>query len=419
MSFYRSDGLLTEASTEPQIPDQYTYRDIADPYSCTLDVWTSVSGYRKLQEALSPILKGLDPTFKFVCVQQHKCSRPPVYMPCGGPATYRDNGPINRAAGISKQLATPALAVVLFLREGGPLSAEDVWQKLQCPPWQFHHKIELSNVRRMPKVGCMAQQQYYSLGSTPSSVPLWSVNSVHYGNEHLRFTVFTKSHKQMVDFYRMLSGREVDCRKTHFALFELYTQPGLDVQLGLKHSPSLDPRPTTSAFLHFKVKSLKAIAPLLYHSCTALSDGMYITKDPDGNGVILEEEYRGETVAGALSRSSLASKASSSMYCGSGCHGNSDRGPYRYSFHNNSGCKTKNVICSNQESVHCNVSNSSYVNGSHSNSKHIGSTQCTSNQSNRSRSSLDSEHFSPMGASWDVSTGDITDGSCQVEEIIV
>ncbi len=184
------------------------------------------------------------------------------------------------------QLSVPSIAIVLFVHEKHISPYE---KYLQFPPWKFHHKIELANTNRQ-HIQSMAKQEYYHLGA---GLPLWAVCPVHFGNQHLRFTFFTRNYEKMVQFYQLVTGRNMSYVKKHFCLFDLCSKNGTetDIQLAFKYTPSLQPMPLDKTILHIKLKSaMKYLEPLLPCKPQKLSTpGCYLIYDPDGNKLVLEE----------------------------------------------------------------------------------------------------------------------------------
>ncbi|KAI8493530.1 hypothetical protein Bbelb_289270 [Branchiostoma belcheri] len=240
--------------------------DVQDPFGCRLQLFASDAGkalwYRR---ALRPLLAWMDPAFQLVCISQHKPDWPSLEKTDGN---------------------TQAISVVLLLREdsGGDLSATSARECLHRPPWRFHHRLELV---RTTNASCIAKQEFFDLGSR---LPLWCVEPLHCGNEIFRFNLVVRNFSAMVDFYTRLTRKKAVCSRPGFCLFTLYTQPGLDIQLALKHSEYLTPYPTSKAMLKFATESVAKMADLKPYK---IGDD-FLVKDPDGNPVLLDIKEQNE-----------------------------------------------------------------------------------------------------------------------------
>ena len=307
-----------------------------DALRCRLQLHSSHTIHANtLTGTLRPLLASLDPTMTYVKVMtptQLAVDLPGakmaviemlVRMNCsfnearerrlvaGQADGYNSNsGSSDDGSSTGKRVQTPSLSVMLFLKETtkgqqGTVSAESALRYLQQgSPWKFHHKIELSNARdgQMRVIG---RQEFYSLdnhGNTPKCIsqPLWSVCPVHCGNEHLRFTIFTQHFGAMVDFYRLLVGHEAEYTRPNFCLFTVSTGEGgvqgpVDIQLAVKKSPQLEPVPSTTAFLTFRVPSVRHLEALVHTpngtagTLGRVGDRVWIIKDPDSNCVLVEQ----------------------------------------------------------------------------------------------------------------------------------
>ena len=242
-----------------------------DPFQCTLQINAREGEGHTLKKLFEPLLEGIDPTFQFICVSESKdVNSPLMFWERGTPQ------------GMS--LECQAVAVVLFLHESfGRLSAVSVRKNFQRPPWKFHHRVELAyNVK--PRV--TATQDFHQ---TFPDLPLWSICPVHYGNEHLRFHIFVRDFPRMKTFYEMLTGKKAVNGSPGFCYFSIYTQRGLDIQLSLKHLPQVLPRPSSTVHLRLRIRDLSSVAPHLISCPTPYREGTWLTSDPDGNSIILEE----------------------------------------------------------------------------------------------------------------------------------
>lgn len=182
----------------------------------------------------------------------------------------------------------PAISIMLFLPEHGSLSFHDIREALSKAPWKFHHKIELSS-RRTPTFN-IARQEYFLLRE---GQPLWSVNPVHRGKEHIRICLFALNFQKMVEFYRFVTEREMESTKPGFCTFVLHssTSGGLDVQLTIKYSPNILPQTMDSTFLFFRIKDIRSLRPMFQNKLLRLKSDTYRLTDPDGNHVILQEVH--------------------------------------------------------------------------------------------------------------------------------
>ncbi|XP_064602297.1 protein FAM124A-like [Liolophura sinensis] len=180
----------------------------------------------------------------------------------------------------------PAISIMLFLPEHGSLSFHDIREVLSKAPWKFHHKIELSS-RRTPSFN-IARQEYFFLRE---GLPLWSVNPVHRGKEHIRICIFARNFQEMVEFYRFVTDREMESTKPGFCTFVLYSSStgGLGVQLTIKYSPNILPQTMDPTFLFFKIKDIRSLRPMYQSKLLRLQSDTYRLTDPDGNHVVLQE----------------------------------------------------------------------------------------------------------------------------------
>ncbi|KAI0213468.1 hypothetical protein LSAT2_001502 [Lamellibrachia satsuma] len=302
------------------------------PYDCHIEMWVDRDVGRALVPALYPVLREIDPTFKNIIIKE-KVTAEADDAELSGDASLgehsrgsrRSEGTIlgRRLSNVDSlvlettpttnsdtlsgcntaHLDTPAIAIGVFLpeRESTALVADDARRHLRHAPWRFHHRNELVNARRPPGRSA-ARQDYYEFSPT---LPLFTVGAVHAGNRHLRFTIFTSSMPAMRDFYTRLTGRGVMHQTDSFCLFELSSRPGFDLQLALKHSPRLRPRPLPAVFLHFRICSFRSLDLLLSESTRPLAESVWATHDPDGNRLILQETgSSSETVPSAATCSS-------------------------------------------------------------------------------------------------------------------
>ncbi|XP_060553798.1 protein FAM124A-like [Ruditapes philippinarum] len=181
-------------------------------------------------------------------------------------------------------LITPAISVMLFVRETGRMCLDDVEKVLKKSPWQFHHKVELHN-KNVPRTP-LAKQEFYKLAD---DLPLFAACPVLNENEHLRVNLYVHNFPAMVEFYRTITDTEIETNKPEFCVFELYRQPGLDIQLSLKRSQYIYPIPVESAYVSFNIKNIKVVELVSDNEVEHVGGNVYTTRDPDGNLVVLYE----------------------------------------------------------------------------------------------------------------------------------
>ena len=309
-----------------------------DPYGCTLQLWVSRSEARALMSVLKSLLRGIDPTFRFVVIKERATEsgdsrrdvrrRETPHAGCAGgvrtkrtaedqcrvgPETTTDadeltlNGrlcpPVRGRAGNSDENSdvnsdgdcteretnsegpvyrTPAISIGVFLHAGGPVDYDGTRARLDGAAWcHYHHTMETRRGTRYA-----ASQEYYEVSRR---LPLIALSPVHAGHECLRFTVYTRSLAPMVSFYRRLSGASLQYAKRDFCILRTYSQPGFDVQLALKASSQLSPRRLRHGCLHFRVGTpLRDLDGELTAGAQVVSDTVWMLRDPDGNKVLVE-----------------------------------------------------------------------------------------------------------------------------------
>ncbi|XP_045175862.1 protein FAM124A-like [Mercenaria mercenaria] len=195
-----------------------------------------------------------------------------------------DRKQLKRQKNINGYLVTPAISVMLFVRETGKMCVEDVEKVLKKSPWEFHHKVELHN-KNAPRTP-LAKQEFFKLAD---DLPLFAACPVLTENEHLRVSLYVHNFPAMVEFYRTITDTEIETNKPEFCVFELYRQPGLDIQLSLKRSQYIYPVPVESAYVSFNVKSIKMVELATDNEVEHVGGNVYTTRDPDGNLVVLYE----------------------------------------------------------------------------------------------------------------------------------
>lgn len=284
MPWYDEDEeekLELESAQEQVISQPHVDIRDKDPYSCTLQIRLPREEVSRLKSLYSPLLQWIDPAFQLL--QIHQEDKSPFKL-----CNEQDDPEQNVKESYKKDhLSTQSLSVVLFLHEESKyqLNARFAKRYLESPPWDFHHKIELASRTDMRPV---ARQDYYE--SSPD-LPLWTVCSVHYGNEQLRFNIFVKNFEEMKQFYSVLIGAETSANKPGFCTFDLYSQPGLEIKLSLKYSPCLRPRPSKLSALKFNVSDILFMKRELRLVLTPNDDNTWLARDPDGNVIILSRDY--------------------------------------------------------------------------------------------------------------------------------
>lgn len=246
----------------------FVMSDVPDPYKCIVNICVPRGKKRKLQQIISPLVQWIDPSFQIINILEK--SEAPSSKP-------KDNLSFS-------ELDTPSMSIMLFLHENGVMCASNVENSIHKAPWTLHHKVHLEN-RRTPDHP-IAKQEFFKLSD---DLPLWAVCPVHFGNEHLRINLYVRQFQAMVEFYRLITDLEIESSKPEFCIFQLYCQPGLDIQLSLKYSSHLTPHPPGLAFLTFKVKNVDMLKTMLNCDITEISRGEYSVRDPDGNKVILKD----------------------------------------------------------------------------------------------------------------------------------
>lgn len=175
-------------------------------------------------------------------------------------------------------------AVCLFLKEDTDLQST-LKRHFETSPWQLDHVIEGSLTKRPQKI---ARQEFYSCSD---DMPLMSVSSVHYGNEHVRFHINVKNFYAMKKFYEGLTDRKAKDCGPDFCFLTIYSREEFDVQIGLKRNLAVLPMQSSSFRLKFKIQSVSPMFKYLATSFGSSSNACYVLKDPDGNDVIIERSY--------------------------------------------------------------------------------------------------------------------------------
>lgn len=267
---------------------------------------------KHMRKLLKPVLRPADPSLSLLHINE--TPSPLLQSELSPP------GDVPKYCVGSEVLTTPSLSLMTFLPEDG--AAEDVRERLQRFPWQFHHRIELQNVRG--DSGIMSgKQEFHSLSR---QYPLCSVcSSPSSGTCTVRFNLFVRNYRAMLEFYRLLADSEMESTKADFALFTVNTSNSdfssfaslygsslslsssssslsssstrvpssstvsCSVQLALKHCPYLDPYPLTSAYLTFFARNMTALRTILPGKAVEISPNTFLVRDPDGNCLVVHD----------------------------------------------------------------------------------------------------------------------------------
>ncbi|XP_033637977.1 protein FAM124A-like isoform X1 [Asterias rubens] len=244
---------------------------LKDPYALTLHFVTDPGRSIKTKNLIKPLIKWFDPSFKLFNIAER--SKPNGFQ-----------GDLNEI----ERDVFPALSVMLFLNHDGESTenkVEETQEHLTRKPWRYHHHAAT------PTKVYLCEPNNQNFYTTEHEMPLWGVRQVHYGNEHLRFMLYTSrdTWHDMIRFYCLLLGRDVEYQKDDFCYFLIHsTDNKTDVQFALKRAPKdCTCRPLNSAFLQFKVLDIGDLVPLMPHSCSPISPQRWQTTDPDGNVTLL------------------------------------------------------------------------------------------------------------------------------------
>ncbi|KAJ8031026.1 hypothetical protein HOLleu_27618 [Holothuria leucospilota] len=258
MSSPSGSSVSSEESTEGE--------GLRDRYLVTLHFVTDPGQSSSLKHTIQPLIEGYDPSFKLFNIAER--SRP--------------NGISN-----SIENCLPALAVVLFMQYTEDLDDNRIVRAqsyLAGGQWKLHHTSTISGKHLL----CEPNFQHFYTAET--EMPLWAVRQVHYGNEHLRFMIYSspESWEDMIRFYSLLLSRNVEYQSEDFCYFLIHSRHNLDIQLAIKKVPrEYSVRPLNSAFLQFKVREAGELVPLLPNACSPISPQRWQTTDPDGNVTLL------------------------------------------------------------------------------------------------------------------------------------
>nr|XP_061799485.1 protein FAM124A-like [Nerophis lumbriciformis] len=238
-----------------------------DPFLVSVHLIADPGEGGVLQRAADSMLAWLHPE-----LQLFRVSERAVFAECTRPKRHHGH------QGAAPQ---PALAVILFLQEGGGGSEE-----LGRPPWRYHHSEEVSGTQRSEAT--VSTQDFFTLGS---GTPVWAVRRVRYGKGTLRLTVYCchDNYAHTVRLYKLLLGRRLAHKKHDFCFLVVYSNPRLEVQMAFRRLPrGRRPAPLDSAVVEVRVRDVGALVPLLPNVCRPISDIRWQTQDYDGNKILLQ-----------------------------------------------------------------------------------------------------------------------------------
>ena len=242
--------------------------ELENPYKCKLTLVTSRGKSHVLDRIVSSVTGWVDPSHQIIAIEERI-----------GPEKNKKPLKVKSKHGC---LVTPAVSLMLFMKETGHPCALDIEKVLKKGPWTFHHKVELQ-CKNTPNTS-LAKQEFYKLAD---DLPLFVVCPVLLDDEHLRINMYVRNFSAMVEFYRLVTETEIETNKPEFCIFQIYRQPGLDIQLSLKRSQYIYPIPLESSYVSFNIKSIETIR--LNCQVMHVNGNVYSTRDPDGNFVVLYE----------------------------------------------------------------------------------------------------------------------------------
>lgn len=264
-----------------------------DPCTCCLIIESRSQDEKALlRQAYTPFLAWIDPSFKLIKL----ITQPHNYKTSNKWTRHISEKIISSPPDI---MTSPALSVMLFLHDTGPLSSERFQRHFATGPWKLHHRLELVNIYS-PTLA-LAEQRFYQ---AECDTPLWAVCPVDQSNEHLRFNIFVRNFSAMVEFYRVITGVEMETTKDNFCWFQIYSQPGVKIRLGLKYHKCINPVPSRRSALRFKVKNINHLRDVIGTNFRQTAPGCFVVVDPDGNSVYLET---GQTYVSTLTTFQLFS----------------------------------------------------------------------------------------------------------------
>lgn len=270
---------------------------IRNPYNCSVTLLAPNGKRRALSRIVASLMDWVDPSRQIIRVSESS-------------KEADANISIKHSLKVNGCLISPAISVMLFMKETGKMCVKDVQRMLRMLPFQFHHKVELQN-KSSPKTS-LAKQEFYKLSD---DLPLFAACPVLSENEHLRINIYVLNFPAMVEFYRLITDTEIETNKPEFCIFELYRQPGLDIQLSLKRSQYIHPAQVGSAYVSFNIKSIDMIKAGSNCTITHIIDNVYTTHDPDGNLVVLYDISLQHSTALTYLASAISQTSMSASYC--------------------------------------------------------------------------------------------------------
>ena len=267
-----SSTTVSSSMFDPPDRDDVTFLSVVAPPGKRSDMCRIFKPFCKRVEGLSSVITVADQTDS-----SHHTLTSTVSVP-----HYRvTSGEIN----------SPALAVMMFVPEVGQHSHQEIRHKFQKLPWRHHHTIQLQRSNSLCVVG---KQEFYFL---TRQLPLWSVCAHVQDSCKIRFNFFVRRFSAMVEFYRLITGTEMESSKHDFCLFPLNSSPdsehsgmsSIPSELALKHCPNVNPYPINDAYLTFPVQNMTSLRQLLHSDVTSAGRDRYVTHDPDGNTIVLHD----------------------------------------------------------------------------------------------------------------------------------
>ena len=255
-----------------------------NPFACSVLIeMANRRDEKKLRKAIMPLMTWIDPCLKLIQVsktsgQNHNSNRFNS-EPTISPPTLNTQ---KRRLTHTFRIPCPAVSIMLFLQENGVLGSRELQKSFNQSPWRLHHRIELVNVHCPDRA--LADQRFYQ---AHTDTPLWAVSPIDAGREHLRINIFVRNFPAMIEFYRIITGVEMETNKDNFCWFRLYSQPGLEIRLSLKCVDNVDPYPLETVQLLFEVNNVRHIKTALGVELKFIGSGCYTMTDPDGNVVVL------------------------------------------------------------------------------------------------------------------------------------
>ncbi|KAH9490614.1 hypothetical protein Btru_033821 [Bulinus truncatus] len=261
--------------------------------------------HKDMRRILKPFYKSLECLDAHLRVQEAGTMAPLM----GGPPHC---GVVPHYSVCGDEMSSPSLAVILFLPELGPVSAGSVRPKFHKLPWRHHHTIQL---QRAGSENVLGKHEFHFLSR---QLPLWSVGVSPNHVSYVRFNLFVRRFNAMVEFYRLITGTEMESRKPGFSLFSIGNFRRCEssathqsvCELVLKYCPQVSPYPLKDAFLTFPVRNLRSLLAVLPSRPQLVSPNTYLVHDPDGNSLLLYEASPPDQLPPIFATSSAVPRAS-------------------------------------------------------------------------------------------------------------